>query len=356
MKVLFVFAVPSGGVETLNRQRCAALKAAGIEGHCLYLLPGFGLQNSREFPTFVTNDDNELRNLFAVQRYDAMVVVTGYFWIYRFRTLGFTGKIILEFQGIAPKESARELLLDAKETVELHANGLLNPGTPFIDSLIRELYPNTPQFRFNNCLDFKRFSYRPVPRPPHRIVAWLGRIEANKNWAEFLVIGHHLIYGVDRNIRLWMFEDHSLSRPVDRQQFEYWIDMLKLREYLTIRSNVPHDHMPEYFSMIGDSGGFLCCTSKSEGAPYSVLEAMSCRCPVLTTDSEGVRSSVIQNRTGLYYTLGNFPEAVDQAHRLLTDHPLRERLRNEALLHVRRHFDPGHYAVQFKRMLRELGL
>lgn len=36
MKVLFTFFNPSGGMETLNRVRCAALTARGIECHMLY--------------------------------------------------------------------------------------------------------------------------------------------------------------------------------------------------------------------------------------------------------------------------------------------------------------------------------
>ncbi|WP_376768255.1 glycosyltransferase [Paenibacillus alginolyticus] len=53
----------------------------------------------------------------------------------------------------------------------------------------------------------------------------------------------------------------------------------------------PH---PRFFHF----GGSLYSTSKVEGAPYSILEAMSCRCPVLTSDSDGVSSAVIHNQTG----------------------------------------------------------
>ncbi|MEC0298328.1 MULTISPECIES: glycosyltransferase [Peribacillus] len=35
-----------------------------------------------------------------------------------------------------------------------------------------------------------------------------------------------------------------------------------------------------------------------EVAPFALLEAMSCKCPVLTTDSDGEGSPIIHNQTG----------------------------------------------------------
>lgn len=37
-------------------------------------------------------------------------------------------------------------------------------------------------------------------------------------------------------------------------------------------SNVSNEHMADYFSMIGDSGVFLCSTSKVEGFGYAIVE------------------------------------------------------------------------------------
>jgi glycosyltransferase involved in cell wall biosynthesis len=114
--------------------------------------------------------------------------------------------------------------------------------------------------------------------------------------------------------------------------------------------------MANYFSMIGESGGFLCSTSKVEGAPYSLLEAMSCKCPVLTTDSDGVKSSIIHNQTGKYYTLGNVDEAVKEAKELIMDSQLREYIRVNALQHVKINFSPELYCANFIAMIRSLGI
>jgi glycosyltransferase involved in cell wall biosynthesis len=354
MRLLFIFYIPSGGVETLNRQRCRALKERGVECHCLYLRPGTGMQNAHNIPTFITNDDAEIQRLVRNGNYTAIIVVSAYHLIPIVRQAPYHGIIIFEVQGFGLKEQARGAMTHAQPFVMPYTNALLNPKTPHISAIFRDLYPAVKQYEFNNCMDVKHFTYRVLPKKDFPIIAWLGRIEDNKNWSEFLRIGHQMAQRYP-NLKLWMFEDHTLSTPEERDKFQKLAASLSLESRLVLRSNVPYTHMPEYFSMIGDSGGFMCSTSKSEGAPYAIIEAMSCRCPVLTTDSDGVRSSVVHNETGKYYTLGNVAEAIQQGIQLIEDQPLRAAIVNKAQQHVTTNFAPEPYCNHFLTMLRELG-
>lgn len=356
MNVLFVFYVPSGGVETLNRQRCSALKKYHINSHCLYYEKRRELINNHNVPTFITNNDGEIKKILDSGNYSAIVVVSDFQALPRFRNMGYKGKIIVEIQGYGPKETARTALSQAKPLVTAHANAFLNPKTPHIMQLLDELYPSFPKFSFNNCFDTSQFSYRSLPLSNVPMIAWIGRIEDNKNWREFLHIGDQLIRQYNSNLELHMFEDPTISNPKERIEFEKLINQLSLKKNLTLHSNVPNSKMADYFSMIGDSGGFLCSTSKVEGAPFSLLEAMSCRCPVLTTDSDGVRSSIIHNQTGKYYTLGNVAEAVIEAKELMTNNKLREQIRLHALEHVKSYFNPDLYCGNFINMLVSLGI
>ncbi|MFJ7991866.1 hypothetical protein ACIQY5_06635 [Peribacillus frigoritolerans] len=56
-----------------------------------------------------------------------------------------------------------------------------------------------------------------------------------------------------------------MSSPTERDEFNRLTKQLNLQNNLTIYSKVPNERMADYFSMIGDSGGFLCSTSKVEG-------------------------------------------------------------------------------------------
>ncbi|MCR8848729.1 glycosyltransferase family 4 protein [Rossellomorea sp. SC111] len=353
MKVLFVFYVPSGGVETLNRQRSIALKQVGITCDFLYYSKRRKLLNHENSNVFITNNDQEIQNILRKENYDAIVITSDYAAMERFRKLGFKGKIILEIQGFGPQAVARQQLQLAIPYVQNYCDALLYPKTPHIGAIFREFFKTTPIFEFNNCFDHKAFTYQTLPKPSKPIVAWIGRLEDNKNWREFLSIGQQLIMKRPE-IDLYMFEDPSLSTQQERNDFIQLKSRLGLDKHIHLLQNVPNNQMAAYYSRIGDSGGFLCSTSKVEGAPYSLLEAMSCRCPVLTTDSDGVRSSILHNQSGKYYQIGNIQHAVQQAEELMNDTKLRLYIIENGLLHLQSQFSHQQYSRHFSRMLKVL--
>jgi L-malate glycosyltransferase len=354
MKILFVFYIPSGGVETLNRMRCKALQAQGIECHLLYLKPGSGMQNRSEIPTFVLNNNEQIKLLFSNQKYDCIVVCSDYLILPSLRSLGFKGKMIYEVQGLGDKDYARHVLYDAKENVLSTCEGILYPKTRHLMEIIDECYTNFPRFCFHDIMDTVSFTYRPNPKPPAPIIGWVGRIEENKNWQEFLQIGMRFIR---RNpaIKLWMFEDASLSEQEERQKFNTLIKQLGIEKNLVVRSNVKHENMADFYSMIGDSGGFLLSTSKVEGFGYAIAEAISCRCPVLSTDSDGVRTFIIHNKTGKFYKLSHIGQAVKEGNDLMTNIRLRKAIQTNAFNHLQSHCSPEQYVFHFKNMLKRLG-
>ncbi|UTE75469.1 glycosyltransferase family 4 protein [Rossellomorea sp. KS-H15a] len=355
MNVLFVFYVPSGGVETLNRQRSKALKPAGIDCDFLYYSKKRSLIN-HESNVFITNNDQEIKKILAAKFYSAIVIISDYVGIERFRKLGYKGKIIFEVQGYGAKHVARSEMKKAIPYINNYCDGLLYPKTQHIGEIFKEFFPTVPKFAFNNCFDSLEFTYKAqVIKESSPIIAWIGRLEDNKNWREFLEIGNRLVIK-NPLIKLYMFEDPSLSTIQERNEFNKTVTKFNLQKKLSILQNIPHQYMPAYFSKIGDSGGLLCSTSKVEGAPYSILEAMSCNCPILTTDSDGVRTSVIHNHTGKYYRIGNINEAVNQAEELIFNKPLRNKIIYNASLHVKSQFSHEQYQEHFVKMLRSIGV
>ncbi len=115
--------------------------------------------------------------------------------------------------------------------------------------------------------------------------------------------------------------------------------------------------MPHYYSVIGESGGFfLLSSSVLEGFGYAVAEALSCRCPVLSTDSDGVRAFINHNSTGKFYPLGNIGQAVQEGLELMKNGPLRESIRMRGRSHIESLFSSDTYAAHFIGMLHRLGL
>ncbi|KKI93701.1 glycosyl transferase family 1 [Bacillus sp. SA1-12] len=350
--VLFTFFVPSGGVETLNRQRFYALHQKGINSHFLYTQGGTGLQNKIDTSIFVTNDDEEIKNIILEGNYEAIVVGSDLLLLKKLRNFGYQGPLIYEIQGLGfNKEYADYFLKNhALPILNKYCDAILYPRTPHLMKAFEDNFPHITKFCFDNCFNTEEFHYQILPKHDHPIVGWVGRIEENKNWKDFLLIGAELIKG-NPSIQLWMFEDNTLGDKEERVAFEQMIDKLNVRNHLTIYANQPHAKMADHFSMIGDSGGFLCSTSKVEGFGYAVLEAMVCKCPVLSTDSDGVRSFIKHDITGKFFELGNIDDAVQQGKELLSNLSLREAIRQEAERHIRETFSPEKYAVNFLNML-----
>lgn len=356
MRILSTFYVPSGGMETLHRMRAGALKAHGIDMHLLYKMPAEGLDNiQKRFKTFVTDDDQAIRSILEQEQYDAIIVASDHPLLERLRAFGYTGRLIFEAQGLGTLETATEVVQAAAPVIRAQADALLLPRTDHLIELFKEHLPSMPLFAFDNVIDTEQFHYNSYPPRKYPIIGWVGRIEHNKNWSDFLEIGHLLIKW-NPDIYLWLFEGLDMHHEEERKRFEATVDRLNLRDRLIRYSNVPHSLMADYYSIIGESNGFVCSTSIMEGFGYSVAEAMLCRCPVLATDSDGVRRFITHDKTGKFYPIYDTHEGAWQGVELMTNERLRKSIRLKGEKHITKNFSTAKYIGSFLSMLQALGL
>jgi glycosyltransferase involved in cell wall biosynthesis len=356
IKVLFTFYVPSGGVETLNRQRCKVLSQDGIECHLLYYQKGTGMQNLHgDIPVFMTSSEEDIKNLVNTHRYDAIVVSSDYLMLARLRMLGYPGMLIYESQGFGPHEEAMFIVAAATPYLQKFANAVLLPTTTHLVELFSSMCPWLDRYVFPNVLDTSVFHYVPNTSPASPVIAWIGRLEPNKNWRHFLDISYWMLQN-RADLRIWMFYDDTLSQPEDRVQFENMITQLGMSSIVERFKNVPHANMPHYYSMIGDSGGYLLSTSLVEGFGYAVAEAMACRCPVLSSDSDGVRTFIDHNVTGKFYAQGNIMQAVLEGLDLMNNVPHRQSIRQKGLERIVNLLAPDKYVQSFRQMMDALGV
>lgn len=354
MKVLFMFYNPSGGMETLNRIRSKALIEHGVESHLLYKLDGEGRKNIKNIKTFVTCDEETIREIINRENYDAITVCSDINMLSQLRSLGYRNLLIFELQGLGTHEEELLLTQSFKEQINENADAILYPQNQKLRELMASNYPKIPQYSFDDPLDWKHFGYTAYPRRPFPIMGWIGRIQPNKNWRDFLLLGQTLI-GLYPDLYLWLFEDDTMSDPAELEDLNEILSVSpSLRTRLIRYSNIPHELMADYLSIIGDSGGFLLSSSIHEGFGYAVAEAMLCRCPVLSTDSGGVRRFITHNQTGKFYTQGRIEEATLEAMSLMTDKRLRDQLTVHAEAHIKRHFSSDEYANRFITMLNHL--
>lgn len=358
MKLLFTYYVPSGGVETLNRERFHALKARGVECHFLYQTSGSGLHNRPpEMPVFIADDHHAIQSVLDTGQYDAVIVTSNYFMLERIQLCGFRKPVIFECQGLGTIEQAIGLLLEALPYVHTCCQAVLFPKTKHMRQLFDSIYPHIRQFSFHNVLHTNAFSYRPHPHQHKQdpIIGWVGRFEKNKNWRSFLRMAKRWAE-LEPNLTFWIYADHDLYEAGEKEAFLNFINANSLASRIVMHPPVPHREMADHYSQIGDSGGFLCSTSYTEGFGYALLEAMSCRCPVLSSNSDGPTSFIHHNITGKLYPVQNETKGIREGIELMHNHSLREKLRKRGQAYVRQHFSPAAYAEKFIQMLSELGV
>ena len=77
-------------------------------------------------------------------------------------------------------------------------------------------------------------------------------------------------------------------------------------------------------------------TSRTEGLPGVVLEAMACGCVVVSTDNDGSLEILRHDQNGLIGRRGNIEELTQLVGRIINDEQLRLRLQGESLITIDR--------------------
>jgi glycosyltransferase involved in cell wall biosynthesis len=74
----------------------------------------------------------------------------------------------------------------------------------------------------------------------------------------------------------------------------------------------------------------FCLTSFNEGLPISLIEAMAAGLPVVGTDVEGIRDTIIHDKNGFLVKTDDIHELRNVLYMLLKDEPLRQRFSKES--------------------------
>lgn len=111
-------------------------------------------------------------------------------------------------------------------------------------------------------------------------------------------------YGIDVLIRAFSLvlqanpEKDLLLRIIGdgpcRKEYELLVDKLNIKNRVEFLGRIPNDHLPQYYN------GFSVSVSVSNSESFGVVavEAMSCGCPVITSDADGFTEVVINGQTG----------------------------------------------------------
>jgi glycosyltransferase involved in cell wall biosynthesis len=187
----------------------------------------------------------------------------------------------------------------------------------------------------HNAVDIAGAPRSPHDRPTPRLIA-VGRLKAPK---DFLTLIRALAALPNH-----AFEAMIVGDGPERDAVEAEIRRLELQGPVRLageRSDVPE--------LLAESDVFV-LSSRSEGLPVSVLEAMAAELPVVATDVGGLAELVVDGETGILVPPGDEAALTEALGRLVEDRDLRRRLGTAGRARAESSFDLS----EFRRAHLEL--
>jgi len=120
----------------------------------------------------------------------------------------------------------------------------------------------------------------------------------------------------------------------ERKRLERLIHKLDLSEEVGLLGHVPHDQIDAHYAM----ADIVVLTSRSEGIPLVMMEAMAMGKVVLAPDMTGIPELVIPGQTGFLYRPGSLDDFVAKVQMIGELRPGLDAMRRAARKHVLQHF------------------
>ncbi|MCC7294045.1 MAG: glycosyltransferase [Phycisphaerales bacterium] len=155
-----------------------------------------------------------------------------------------------------------------------------------------------------------------------RVILWAGRLDPIKG-VDVLLCAMALLRETEPRAVLLLAGDGPMRTELQRQAIA--LNLGESARFLGMRTDV--------------AALMKCCDvfafpSRTEGLPNALLEAMACRCAIVTTDAPGCHDLIEPERTGLRVAPNDEASLASALARLLSDRPLASALAREARLAV----------------------
>ena len=240
-------------------------------------------------------------------------------------------------------------LLGIPFTMTLHGSDLLRDGA-YLDTKLAECSLCVTVSEFNRCYILEHFPGIPANKisvqrlgvsvgsrqlqeiaggDSQLTLLAVGRLHAVKDHAFLLRACRRL---KDRGKELTcMIAGEGSERP----SLERMILDLGLRDDVQLLGHVPHERLEAYCA----AADIVTLTSKSEGIPVALMEAMSYGKVVLAPAITGVPELVIDGETGFLYRAGDLDDFLARVEMICDSLPELGRLRKAARQHILENFN-----------------
>lgn len=172
-------------------------------------------------------------------------------------------------------------------------------------------------------------------------ILFSGRLERRKG-AEIILNAIKDILKIDEKIRVTFAGETEIGGSVDyRQIIERSLEPDE-RDRVWFLGSISREKL----LLLYRRSDIFIIPSLFENAPYTLLEAMSARLPVVGADTCGINEMIQHEKTGLLFPLNNLEQLCTCVKNLFSNPELREQLVDNAYQHVNTYYNPEKIAEQ----------
>jgi glycosyltransferase involved in cell wall biosynthesis len=176
-------------------------------------------------------------------------------------------------------------------------------GSPSTEKELTEWgFPKDQVTIINYCVNRNIFRQTGIQKDNEPVIGYLGRLKKYKS-IEHLIQAVKIVKEKIPNIKLLIIGDGD-----NRANLEKLTADLNLRDTVEFKGFVSEEEKVTYLQRMH----FAVNTSSKEGWGLTVVEANACGRTVIAADVQGLRDSVINQKTGLLYEYGNVNELLEK--------------------------------------------
>jgi glycosyltransferase involved in cell wall biosynthesis len=201
---------------------------------------------------------------------------------------------------------------------------------------------NRPVYVVPNGIDTEFFAPGEAARAPGTLLM-VGTLSASKDHATLIRAVAAL--AKPRCVELWLAGDGAL-----RGQLETLAEELGIRKQIKFLGNLARTDLLRLYRQ----AAVFTFSTKGEGSPLALLEAMSCALPVVASDIPGVREVLGGGQRGLLAPPGDPMAMASAIERILGDEELARRMGTNAREYVENNHSATRMAARYWEVLNGL--
>ena len=179
----------------------------------------------------------------------------------------------------------------------------------------------------------------------HCDILFSGRLERRKG-AEIILQAINTILDISKNIHITFAGETEIGESAGyRQAIERILDDKK-RERTWFLGPMGREKL----SLLYRRSDVFLIPSLFENSPYTLLEAMAARLPIVGADTGGINEIIDHNNTGLLFSLNNINELCACLEKLISSPETGDKLAHNAYEHLIKNYSPetvAHQAIEF---------